>query len=94
MFAGIKLQFKALLLYAADAFGARVATAAIFIDCGIIRDLITTGVSQTLTLSVARVFELVLLVATVALCVMGLGLARTTAVLALLDRTTLRVYVV
>ena len=51
---------------------------------------------RKLTLRVALVFELVLvfLVATVALGVMGLGLARTTAVLALLDGATLRVDVV
>jgi uncharacterized membrane protein YhaH (DUF805 family) len=71
-----------------------MAAAASLVDCGIIRDLIATGVSRTLTLSIARVFELVLLITAVALCVMRLGLAGTTTVLALLDRTTLRVDVV
>ena len=68
-----------------------MAAAAFLVDCGIIRDLIATGVSRTLTLSIARVFELVLLITAVALCVMRFGLASATTVLALLDRTTLRV---
>ena len=68
-----------------------MAAAAFLIDCGIIRDLIATGVSRTLTLGIARVFELVLLITAVALCVMRFGLASATTVLALLDRTTLRV---
>jgi hypothetical protein len=71
-----------------------MAAAPFLVDCGIIRDLIATGVSRTLTLSIARVFELVLLITAVALCVMRLGLASATTVLALLDRTTLRVDVV
>jgi hypothetical protein len=94
VFAGVELQIETLLLYATDAFSARVAAAAFLVDCGIIRDLIATGVSRTLTLSIAHVFELVLLITAVAFCVMRLGLAGTTTVLALLDRTTLRVDVV
>lgn len=46
------------------------------------------------TLRVALVFVLVLLIAAVALCVMRLGLAGTTTVLALLDGATLGVYMV
>jgi hypothetical protein len=68
-----------------------MATAAIIVHCGMIRDLVDADISVLLTLRVALVFELVLvlLLATVTLGVMGLGLARTTTVLALLDRTTL-----
>jgi hypothetical protein len=47
-----------------------------------------------LTLGVALVFELVLFVATVALCMVRLGLASAATVLALLDGATLGVDVV
>jgi hypothetical protein len=62
----------------------------------LIRGLIDAGASMMLTLRVALVFVLVLvlLLAAVALGVMGLGLARTTTVLALLDRPALGVDVV
>jgi hypothetical protein len=55
-----------------------------------IRDALSGAASEKLTLQVVLVL-LVLLVTAVALGVVGLGLASTTAMLALLDRTTLGV---
>lgn len=96
LLASIKSQIENVLLDAAYALGARVAVASAFIDCGMVRGLVNAGLRQNLTLRVTLVFVLVLvlLVAAVTLGVMGLGLARTATVLALLDRTTLRVDVV
>lgn len=64
--------------------------------CGEVRGNAAAVTGAVLTLRVALVFVLflVLLVATVALGVVGLGLARAATVLALLDRTTLGVDVV
>jgi hypothetical protein len=93
LLASVKFQVEALHLYAAETLGAGVAAAVAFMDCGLIRGLFCVDTNQLLTLRVALVFVLflVLLVATVAFGVMGLGLARTATVLALLDRTTLGV---
>jgi hypothetical protein len=60
----------------------------------LVRVVANIQIVYCLTLRVALVFELVFLVATIALGVMRLGLARTTTVLALLDGTTLGVDVV
>jgi hypothetical protein len=60
----------------------------------LVRVVADIQVVYCLTLRVALVFELVFLVATIALGMMRLGLARTTTVLALLDGTTLGVDVV
>jgi uncharacterized membrane protein YhaH (DUF805 family) len=70
-----------------------MAATTAFSVCTIIRPVLDAAIKYKLTLRVAHVFVLVLvfLLATVALGVMRLGLARAAAVLALLDRTTLRV---
>src|SRR3954464_12070298 len=90
-FANIELQLKVLFLHPTNAFRTRVAAALVFRRYSKVRGIVTTDDSQILTLGVARVFVLVLLLAAVAFCVMRLGLAGTTTVFALLDRTTLGV---
>jgi hypothetical protein len=92
--AGIDLEI--LLLGAAEAFAARVTLAAVVLSYRIVRIVEDGQASYDLTLRVALVFVLVLvlLIATVALGMMRLGLARTTTVLALLDGATLGVDVV
>jgi hypothetical protein len=96
LFRSVKLQVESVSLDAAYTFGARVAGTLVVMDCGRVREAIHADISSVLTLRVALVFMLVLvlLLATVTLGVMRLGLARTTTVLALLDRTTLGVDVV
>jgi hypothetical protein len=93
LFACVKRKVEIVLLQAADAFFAGVAATTVVIDCRNIRNVVDAVENKLLTLRAALVFELVLvlLLATVAFGVMGLGLARTATVLALLDRTTLRV---
>jgi hypothetical protein len=92
MLASVELESMSVLL-AADAFSARVTAAAISINYSMIRHLVDTDIMCVLTLRVAVVFAfvLVLFVAAFAFGVVGLGLASTTTMLALLDRTTLRV---
>jgi len=93
MLASVELESMSVLLAAADAFSARVTAAAIPINCSMIRHLVDTDIMCILTLRVAVVFAfvLVLFVAAFAFGVVGLGLASTTTMLALLDRTTLGV---
>jgi hypothetical protein len=93
LLARIQLQIEPFLLHAAYALGTRMAATTAFSVCTIIRPVLDAAIKYKLTLRVAHVFVLVLvfLLATVALGVMRLGLARAAAVLALLDRTTLRV---
>lgn len=92
----VQLQIEAVSLHATYTFSARMAGTLVVMDCGMVRKVVCARKSSMLTLSVALVFVLVLvlLLATVALGVMRLGLARAATVLALLDRTTLRVDVV
>jgi uncharacterized membrane protein len=59
-----------------------------------VRGTVVGVVGLDLTLGVALVFELVLFVAAVALCMVRLGLASAATVLALLDGATLGVDVV
>ena len=93
LLSGVEFEIERLLLGSTYTLAGSVAAASIFIVCGMVNMSSVTGHDETLTLRVALVFELVLVlfVAAVAFGVVGLGLARTTTVLALLDRTTLGV---
>jgi hypothetical protein len=87
-------QWLLLHLHAAETLCARVALTARRFNCSMIRHpLNADNIGYSLTLRVALVFAfvLVLFITTVAFGVVGLGLAGTTTVLALLDRTTLGV---
>ena len=93
----VDLQIKRLLLDGtAYTLAARVALTAAGVSWTVVRVDTTKCAWHNLTLRVALVFVLVLvfLVATVALGVVRLGLARTATVLALLDGATLGVDVV
>jgi hypothetical protein len=96
LLAGIELEINALLDGSTEALPAGMALAAIVMDWEGVRFHVSIRVVAKLTLGVALVFDLVLvfLVATIALGVVRLGLARTTTVLALLDGATLGVDVV
>jgi hypothetical protein len=96
LLAGVELQIGALLGGAAEALSARMALAMTVVNWETVRDVVGIQSVRKLTLRVALVFEpvLVFLVATVALRVVGLGLACTATVLALLDGATLGVDVV
>lgn len=96
MLASVELEPHRLLLHldAAETLCARVALTARCFHCSRIRlPLNTDNVGYYLTLRVALVFAfvLVLFITTIAFGVVGLGLAGTSTMLALLDRTTLGV---
>jgi hypothetical protein len=95
---GHELGFRAriverLLGGSTEALAPRMALAAVVMNCETVRCVVSMRVVARLTLGVTLVFDLLLvfLIATVALGVVRLGLARTTTVLALFDRATLGV---
>jgi hypothetical protein len=96
LLAGIELELNALLGGSAETLAPRMTLAAVVMNCETVRVVVSMRVVARLTLDITLVFDLLLvfLVATVALGVVRLGLARTTTVLALLDGTTLGVDVV
>jgi hypothetical protein len=93
LLAGIELELNTLLGGSTEALAPRMALAAVVMNCETVRCVVSMRVVARLTLGVTLVFDLLLvfLVATVALGVVRLGLARTTTVLALFDRATLGV---
>ena len=89
----VETKAESFCLSATQTFGSRVALARVVMSYRVVRVVVGRCISYVHTQGIALVLELVLVfpIATIALGVMRLELARTTTVLALLDGATLGV---